>query len=162
MAFPLSREVMNEALFFDDVEIGDHWRSPSRMIQQSDVLEFAELTGDHNPLHVDVEFARKTPFRRPIAHGLLGMSIVAGLGSRSPAMHTAAFTRILDWRFVNPIYIGDTVHVETEVLEKRPSGRRRGLIVWRRQLVNQENVVVQEGTSETLVMMTVGAKLLPR
>jgi acyl dehydratase len=159
----MNKTVVSETLFFDDVEIGNLWRSPERTIQQSDVLEFAALTGDDNPLHVDPEFARRTPFQRPIAHGLLGMSIVAGLGSRSPSMHTAAFTRILEWRFVKPIYIGDTVHVVTEVVDKRASGRRRGLITWRRQLVNQDNVVVQEGTAETLVLMqTTAARVLPR
>jgi acyl dehydratase len=153
---------MNDALFFDDVEIGNHWRSPARTIRKADVVDFAELTGDDNPLHLDEDFARRTPFQRPIAHGLLGMSIVAGLGSRSPLMHTAAFTRILEWRFLRPIYIGDTVHVETEVIDKRATGRRRGMVTWRRQLVNQDNQVVQEGTAETLVMMNSAARVVPR
>lgn len=158
----MNEVLTSETLYFDDVEVGHQWRSPTRTVQRNDVVEFAELTGDDNPLHLDAEFASKTPFQRPIAHGLLGMSLVAGLGSRSPLMHTAAFVRIVDWRFLKPIYIGDTVHVETEVVEKRATGRRRGLITWRRQLVNQDQVVVQEGTAETLVLLSDQARILPR
>jgi acyl dehydratase len=67
-------------------------------------------------------------------------------------MDQPVFTRVLDWRFMRPIYIGDTVHVQTFVLDKRPSGRRRGIVTWKRQLVNQHNEVVQEGTTETMVL----------
>ena len=154
---------MEEPLYFDDVEIGHHWCSPTRTIQSADLAAFADLTGDDNPLHLDQEFASRTPFGKPIAHGLLGLSLVAGLGSHSPLMHTAAFVRIVDWRFVKPVYVGDTVHVETAVLDKRATGRRRGIITWKRQLVNQHNDVVQEGTAETLVLQHAAAKrLLPR
>lgn len=142
----------DEPLHFDEVEVGDTWESPARTVTESDVTQFACLTGDFNPLHVDREFARQTPFGQPIAHGLLGLSLVAGLGSGSPRMVTLSFLRILDWQFLHPIRFGDTVHVQTEILSKEPSGRgRRGLIVWKRQLVNQEGVVVQEGRTETLV-----------
>jgi acyl dehydratase len=155
---------MEEPLFFDDVEVGQCWRSPARTIHSTDVAQFAELTGDDNPLHLDDEFARQTPFGKPIAHGLLGMSLVAGLGSRSPWMHTAVFLRVVDWRFLRPIYLGDTVYVETILLEKRPAGRRRGMMVWKRQLINQHQEVVQEGTAETLVLVHSldRHKMLPR
>jgi acyl dehydratase len=146
--------IQHEApIHFEDIEVGDRWRSPDRTIDVVDVQAFAQLTGDHNPLHLDEQFASQTPFGRPIAHGLLGMSLVAGLGSRSPWMDTAVFVRVLDWHFVRPLYVGDTVHVQTQVLDKRATGRRRGLVTWRRQLFNQHNEVVQEGTTETLVML---------
>jgi acyl dehydratase len=104
-----------------------------------------------NPLHVDHEHARSTPFGKPIAHGLLGLSFVAGLGCYSPWMQTAAFVGITEWKFLKPLYVGDTVRVRTEVLSKSPKGRRHGQIQWRRTLVNQAGEVVQEGTFETLV-----------
>jgi len=140
-----------EPLGFDEVEVGQRWRSAARTVTEADVVNFACLTGDFNPLHVDHEYAKQTPFGRPIAHGLLGMALVAGLGSRAPYMKTAAFTRILEWHFLRPIYIGDTVHVETEVVAKEQKGRRRGLVQWRRQLINQAGEVLQEGVTETLV-----------
>jgi acyl dehydratase len=149
-------------LYFEDIEVGHRWRSPDRAIQDSDIEAFAQLTGDHNPLHLDEEFASQTPFRRPIAHGLLGMSFVAGLGSRSPWMDTSVFVRVVEWRFVQPLYVGDVVHVQTEVLQKRATGRRRGLVTWRRQLLNQNNEVVQEGTTETLVALHGTPGAVPR
>lgn len=143
---------LDEPRWFEDVSTGDCWRSPSRTITETDVVNFAGLTGDFNPLHVDHRFARSTPFGRPIAHGLLGLSLVAGLGSNSPSMHTAAFVRLVDWKFLHPIFIGDTLFVETEVAEKQTRGRKHGLIIWQRRLINGDNaIVVQQGTFETLV-----------
>jgi 3-hydroxybutyryl-CoA dehydratase len=143
---------LDEPRWFDQVEIGDTWRSQVRTITEADVMNFAHLTGDFNPLHVDHKFCSNTPFGRPIAHGLFGLSLVAGLGSNSPTMHTAAFTRVAEWKFLHPIFFGDTVYVVTEVIDKQPSGRRHGLIVWRRQLINDGNgTVVQQGVFETLV-----------
>jgi acyl dehydratase len=151
-----------DPLCFDDVAVGDFWLSPARTVQERDVLAFADLTGDRNPLHLDEEFARQTPFGRPIAHGLLGMSLVGGLGSRSPWLNTAVFVRVVEWRFARPLYVGDTVHVKTTVLDKGTPGRRRGLITWKRQLINQHNDIVQEGTTETLVPLHVASPKLPR
>lgn len=148
----------HEPLFFDDVQAGDRWTSPGRTITETDLVNFAGLTGDYDPLHVDHEYARQTPFGRRIAHGLFGLSLVAGLGSHSPWMRTAAFVRIVEWKFQKPMHIGDTVHVETEIVEKqRSKGRRRGSIIWRRSLVNQAGETVQIGTTETLVQIRVAA-----
>jgi acyl dehydratase len=142
---------MVDVLYFDDVELGDLWESPARTITETDVVNFAGMTGDFTPLHVDHQYASNTPFKRPIAHGLLGLSLLAGLSSRCPNIATVAFVSVRDWNFLKPIFFGDTVHALTEVIEKRPHGRRRGKIVWERQLVNQEGIVVQRGVFETLV-----------
>jgi 3-hydroxybutyryl-CoA dehydratase len=142
---------MQPPLSFDDVKPGDIFHSPTRTITETDVVMFAGMTGDINPLHVDHEYARSTPFGKPIAHGLLGLSFVAGLGCFSPWMHTAAFMGIREWKFLKPLFIGDTVHVRTEVLTMTPKGRRHGQITWQRSLINQAGEVVQEGTFETLV-----------
>ena len=153
----------HEPLYFDDVQVGDSWVSLGRTITESDLVNFAGMTGDYDPLHVDHEFARQTPFGRRIAHGLLGLSLVAGLGSHSPWMQTAAFVRIVEWKFLKPMYIGDTVRVETEIVEKqRTKARRRGTIVWRRSLLNQAGEVVQTGTTETLVQVRAAVAPAPR
>lgn len=151
---------MKEPICFEDVNVGDVWHSPTRTVTETDVVNFAGMTGDYNPLHVDHEFARSTPFGKPIAHGLLGLSLVAGLGSFSPWIQTAAFLRIVEWKFARPLYIGDTVRVRTEVLGKQPKGRRHGLVTWQRELINQMGEVVQAGTFETLVKVAVQAKVL--
>src|SRR5688572_8403946 len=144
-----------QPLTFDEVQVGDRWQSPRRTVTEADIVTFAGMTGDFNPLHVDHEFARETPFGKPVAHGLLGLAWVAGLGSNSPLMRTDAFVRIIEWRFFKPLFAGDTVHVETEVMAMAPSGRKRGLVTWRRRLVNQSGTVVQEGTFETLVRRSI-------
>ncbi len=142
-------------LTYEDLEVGDTWTSPARTVTETDIVNFACLTGDFNPLHVDREHARGTPYRGRIAHGLLGLSYMAGLSSFSPCVDTAAFIQIVNWRFERPIYIGDTIHVVTEVIKKQQNGRRRGHVIWRRRIVNQHNEVVQEGEIETLVMRSV-------
>ena len=152
---------MDAALAFEDVNLGDVWHSPSRTITETDVVNFAGMTGDYNSLHVDHEFARNTPFGKPIAHGLLGLSFVAGLGCFSPWVQVAAFVRIVDWKFARPLYIGDTVRVRTEVIGKQQRGRRHGLVTWRRELINQTGDTVQQGRFETLVRVAEHATILP-
>lgn len=142
---------MNELLYFDDLEVGQVFHSLGRTVTETDVVNFAGLTGDYTSLHVDHAYAANTPFRKPIAHGLLGLSMLAGLSSRCPSVATAAFVSVREWKFQRPIFFGDTVHAVTEVLEKRQHGRRRGEIIWSRQLVNQDGQVVQSGIFETLV-----------
>jgi acyl dehydratase len=142
-----------EYLHFEDIEIGDNWTSPSRTLIESDITGFAGLTGDFDPLHMDHQYARETPFGKPIAHGLLGLSFVAGLSSQCPAMRTVAFVSISDWQFRSPMYVGDTVHVVTRVDEKRPHGRKAGVVTWTRELINQDGNVVQTGTFKTMVSL---------
>jgi acyl dehydratase len=144
---------MSDLLYFDNVDVGQVWESPARTVTETDVVNFACMTGDFTALHVDHHHAADTPFRKPIAHGLLGLSLLAGLSSRCPNMSTAAFVGVRDWKFLKPIFFGDTLHVVTEVIEKRQHGRKRGEVIWHRQLVNHEGQVVQSGVFETLVNM---------
>ena len=100
---------MDNRLCFENLQVGQSWISPSRTITETDVVNFANSTGDHNPLHTDYEYAKRTHFRQPIAHGLLGLSWVAGLGSNHPSVNTVAFTTIRNWEFTRPLFFGDTV-----------------------------------------------------
>jgi acyl dehydratase len=139
-------------LYFDDVAVDQEWQSPGRTVTQADIVNFAGISGDFNPIHLDAEFAKNTPFHQPIAHGLLVFSIASGLGLFSPPMRTIAFLGIRDWQFLGPVFIGDTIRVRTRVLEKTPRARgRRGEIAWQRQILNQAGKVVQEGVTLTLV-----------
>jgi 3-hydroxybutyryl-CoA dehydratase len=139
-------------LYFDDVEVGQQWQSLGRTITEADIVHFAGLSGDFNPMHIDHEFAKTTPFRRPIAHGLLVFSIASGLGLHAPPMRTLAIVAIKDWQFKGPIFAGDTIHVRSTVVAKEARSRgRRGEITWRREILNQENKLIQEGITMTLV-----------
>ncbi|HTU23106.1 MAG TPA: MaoC/PaaZ C-terminal domain-containing protein [Gemmataceae bacterium] len=139
-------------LFFDDVEVGQEWESLGRTITETDIVNFAGLSGDFNPIHIDHEFAASTPFRKPIAHGLLVFSMSSGLGLYSPPMRTLAFLSIREWHFRGPVFIGDTLRAVSKVLNKEIRGRgRRGEITWQRQIINQHRKIVQEGVTVTLV-----------
>lgn len=139
-------------LYFEDVEVGQAWESPAREVTAGDIRQFAELTGDFNPIHVNEEYAATTPFGRTIAHGLLTLAIGSGLGIDHPPMRTIAVIELKNMRFLAPVYPGDRVHTKTIVVAKERKGRgRRGLITWQRQLINQDNRIAQDGFSVTLV-----------
>ena len=152
---------MNQSLYFEELRVGDRWQSRARTITEADVVSFAGLTGDYDPLHVDHEYVKQTPFGKPIAHGLLGLSFVAGLGSHFPMVHTVAFVAVRNWEFLRPAFIGDTVHAVNEVTETKDAGRRRGIVLWKRQLVNHRGEVLQQGTFETLVARAPATKAAP-
>ena len=139
-------------LYFDDVEVGQEWESLGRTVTEADIVNFAGLSGDFNPIHMDHEFAKTSPFRAPVAHGLLVMVMSSGLGLTAPPMRTLALMALREWQFKEPVYFGDTIRLRSKVLEKEARGRgRRGVITWQRQIVNQEGKIVQEGISLTLV-----------
>lgn len=143
--------VTNEPLSFEQLNIGDKWTSVDRTVVAADLQSFADLTGDHDPLHTDPQFAANGPFGKPVAHGLLGLSILAGLSSNAPAVLTAALVDIRSWSFSKPVFVGDVVRAVTEIIDLKPRGRRHGEVHWYRQLFNQKSEKVQDGILVTLV-----------
>jgi acyl dehydratase len=138
--------------YFDDIEVGEEYESPGRTVTESDIVLFAGLSGDYNVLHTDAEFMKQSPFGERIAHGLLGLSMQAGLFTRATqAYATLAFVG-LRWRFKNPIKIGDTIRLRAKVASKRETSKPdRGLITVERTVLNQRGEVVQEGQTDLLV-----------
>lgn len=101
---------------FEDLKIGDS-SSFRKTITETDVVMYAGLTGDFNPIHIDEVYACSVPFGRRIAHGMLSMSLLTNvLGNKFPGLGTV----ILDvqCRFVAPVFINDTITVEVTVAEK--------------------------------------------
>lgn len=139
-------------LYFDDLEVGQEWTSGGRTVTDADIVNFAGFSGDFNPMHVDHEFAKGTPFRRPIAHGFAIFCIASGLGIVAPPVRTVALLKVGVWNFRQPVFIGDTVRSVSRVKEKALRGRgRRGEVVWYRAVVNQDGKVVQDGEVVTVV-----------
>lgn len=144
-------------LYYEDLAQGQCWKSPSRQITKEDVMSFSSLTGDCDPLHLAAMPAGGTkkmlqsPFGAPVAHGLLGLSILAGLSTEYPRAATLALVGILDWQFEHPIFFDEIVHVVTEVETIAPHGRRAGRVTWLRKLISSDGRVLQQGRFVTLV-----------
>ncbi len=131
--------------------------SAGRTITESDIVTFAGLSGDYNQIHTDAEFSKATPFGRRVAHGLLGLSIASGLAMRTGVLEgtVMAFREINAWKFVKPVFIGDTLHVEMEVAETKALPRLGGgAIVISLEVKNQNGETVMKGTWTALVRST--------
>jgi 3-hydroxybutyryl-CoA dehydratase len=139
-------------LFFDDLELGHTWESYGRTVTEADIVNFAGFSGDFNPIHIDHEFAKNTPFRRVFCHGFAVFSMASGMSVQSPPTRIVAMTRVKFWIFYMPVFAGDTIKMRSKVAEKTVKGRgRRGEVVWAREIVNQDGKAVQGGELVTLV-----------
>lgn len=144
---------------FEEFTVGDAVESPARTITESDVVLFAGLSGDYNPLHTDAEYAKGTIFGTRVAHGLLGLSVASGLAWRTGFLEGTAEALIgVDWKFRAPIRIGDTIRLRAEVSQKREMARLGGgFVTFTVTLLNQRDEVVQKGTWTVLVRGRGGA-----
>lgn len=140
-------------LYFDDIAEGDTYETPRRTVTEADVVTFAGLTGDYNPLHTDEVFAQTTPFGGRVAHGLLGLSISAGLVNQT-GLFAGSVLGLLgydEWKFTGPLRFGDTIHVRMTVAKSRLSSKGdRGVVHWAREVINQDDEIIQSGTSIVL------------
>lgn len=138
---------------FDELAQGDTFQSPARMLSEADITAFAELSGDHNPVHLDDAYARGTPFRGRIAHGLLVQSVASGLAWQTGVFEgTIVALAEMQMRFEAAVRPGDTIRVELSVLSKEAApGPRRGLVRWRTRVQNQSGETVIDGEWLTLL-----------
>jgi 3-hydroxybutyryl-CoA dehydratase len=146
-------ETHARGLHFEEFSVGQEIASPSRTITETDVVQFAGLSGDYNPLHTDAEFAKTTPYGQRIAHGLLGLAVASGLAARAGFIEGTALAFMgVNWKFKAPILIGDTIHLQTRVTRLRamPS-MGGGMVIFDMRVLNQRAEVVQEGEWTLLV-----------
>ena len=136
-----------KSLYFEDFSVGRLFTSDIRVITAADVDQFAELSGDTNPIHVDSEFARDSIYGERIVHGLLTLSVVSGLAVElGIAERTTIAFKSLDWRFKKAVAVGDSIQAEFKVIDRRAlPGQAGGLVVFRIRVVNQEGALVQTG-----------------
>ncbi len=145
-------ESSSRGRYFDEFEIGQEYSSLGRTVTEADVVAFAALSGDYNQLHTDAEFAKTTPFGARIAHGLLGLAVASGLGSRVGFIEGTALAFLgLEWKFAKPIFLGDTVSLKAKVARKKPLGDQAGIVVFQVALVNQKGETTQRGEWTILV-----------
>ena len=133
--------------FFEDFAVGDEFVTPGRTVTEADVVMFAALSGDYNPVHTDAEYMKESIFGERIAHGLLGLSLVGGLKYRTDYAPEADMAFLgLSWAFRGPIRFGDTIHAILRITAKRETSKPdRGILVQAIQVLNQQGQVVQEG-----------------
>ena len=129
--------------FFEDFKEGEEFESPARTVTEADIVNFAGISGDFNPLHVDEQFAKKTKFGRRIAHGVLTFAIMTGLWGRTGFLEgtAEAFYGVDRLRFTRPVFIGDTIKVKVKVVSMEDRGET-GLITFHNEVVNQRGEVV--------------------
>ncbi len=145
-----------DKIYFEDWHVGDRVVTSSRTINETDVAVFAALTGDWNPLHTDPEYANTTTFGERIIHGQLSLSIGAGLLMR--ALNSTPLAKFIPtlWaiekaRFIAPSKVGDTVHVESEVVNLTGVDEKRGLVTIHQRMKNQRGEDVLLSTCKILV-----------
>ena len=132
---------------FEAIRIGDG-ATIVRTITSEDVRRFAELTGDHNPLHVDRAFAETTPYKDIVVHGMLGASLLSTLiGTELPGEGAVWISQAFE--FLHPIRLDDTLTVTGTVTQKH---EREHLLGMEARIVNQRNVVVLTGKGMVKVM----------
>lgn len=137
----------NRGLTFDQFNLGDTFISPARTVTETDVVTFAGLSGDFNPLHIDEEFARTTPFGGRIAHGMLVAAMSTGMANWLGVFEgttLALMEQLLQYK--GPVKFGDTVHLELTVAEKKETSKPdRGVVIFEARVRNQDGKPVLDG-----------------
>jgi acyl dehydratase len=142
-------------------KVGDKAVSPGRTVTESDVVMFAGISGDWDELHTNIEYMKNSPFGQRIAHGMLTLSIGSGLAFRArqrQPVEVLAFLGMDNVRFTAPVFIGDTIRAESEVIEARPSKSRpdTGILKFKNSVKNQRDETV--ATWETALMVSTRQK----
>ncbi len=141
-------------LYWEEWEVGAEFTSPARTVTETDIVMFAGLSGDYNPLHTNEEFCKQTQFGTRIAHGPLVYAIAAGLLFQLHLYDDTliAFLGFENLRFTKPVKSGDTIHARIKVLDKREtSNPERGVMRRELHVLNQRGEVVQESIQAFLL-----------
>jgi acyl dehydratase len=142
-------------LYFEDFSVGQKMITEKRTITENDIMAFAALSGDDNRIHTDPEFSKTTMFGKQIAHGLLGLSIASGLAWQTGILDgtVLAFREVNEWKFVKPVFIGDTIYVDLEVKATKALPRiGGGSVTIMLEVKNQHEEVCHRGLWTVLMM----------
>ncbi len=148
--------MMGSAPRFDDFVPGSAFQSRTRTVTETDVVNFAGISGDFIELHVSDAYASSSPHGRRIAHGALVFSIATGLSAQMNLVNdiVLAFAGVDHLRFIEPVFIGDTLRVTKRVLERREIGGDRGLLRFDTRVLNQHARPVLAYVGKYLVVRT--------
>jgi acyl dehydratase len=142
-------------LYFEEFSAGQKIVTEGRTVSDQDIVTFAELSGDNNRIHLDEQFSKAGPFGQRVAHGLLGLSLASGLAWRTGILDgtVIAFREVNEWKFIKPIFIGDTVHAELNIIETKALPRiGGGSVLITTELKNQKGEICMKGNWTILIM----------
>jgi acyl dehydratase len=142
-------------MYFEEFQVGQKIVSAGRTVTESDIVSFAGISGDFTQIHTDAEFSKATPFGKRIAHGILGLSIASGLAIQTGVLEgtVIAFREINEWKFIKPVFIGDTIHVDMDVVETKEIKRiGGGAVIIQLNVNNQDGDTVMKGSWNVLVL----------
>ncbi len=142
--------------YFDEFQPGLRIATAGRTITEADVVNFAGLSGDYNQIHVDAAYSQDGPFGQRVAHGLLVLAAVSGLAVQTGVMEgtVIAFREIGEWKFIKPVFFGDTIHAELEVKEAKEIRRiGAGSVTIEVSVKNQKDDIVMKGLWIVLIAL---------
>lgn len=143
---------MTHKLKFTEIVQGLNYITPGIVVTEAHIVAFAGIGGDFFELHMDDMFAVEKGFRTRVAHGLLGLTLVDGLKNRSQVQFDAVASLEWQYKFVAPVYSGDRIHSQIEVLQVyKTKDVLHGIVKLGFSVLNQDNVVVQEGVNVLMV-----------
>jgi acyl dehydratase len=139
--------------YWDDATVGDEGVSPTVTVTGEIIDQYADVSGDHTPVHVDEEYARKSHFGQRVAHGLYGLAVADGLKCQSEYRFLPGMSLGWTWDFLLPIRIGDILHVKFRIQCKRLSKSKPGwgIVIIPCELINQDGKVVQRGEHKLMI-----------
>lgn len=139
---------MARGTFFSDFKVGDVYTSVGRTVTEADVVMFAGLSWDTNPLHTDATFAATTPFKQRIAHGMLSAAISTGLGQTLGIFEGTTLALLgQTFEYKGPVFIGDTIRLRLTVTSTTPSSKGgKGVVVFQSDILKQDDSVAITGT----------------
>lgn len=141
--------------YWDDFKVGETFETAARTVEAGDVSLFAGLSGDFNPLHLNEEFAKTSPFGGRVAHGILTLAISNGHQNQLGIFEgtTLALLGIDRIRFTGPVRLGDTVHTAMTIKETKPSSKPdRGVVTYEVAVKNQKGETVMHCEQSVLMM----------
>lgn len=142
-------------LFFEEFSVGQIFEHPiRRTITDADNVFFSALTHNPAPLHLDAEYMKHTEFGKPLVNSCFTFGLMVGIAVNDTTLGTTVANLGMDEvRFPNPLYPGDTVRVETEVLALRASKSRpdNGIVTFAHRAYNQNDVLVAQFTRAALM-----------
>ena len=156
----MTPDTINWSAPFEALDVGQEFTTRGRTVTESDVVGFASLTGDWHPQHSDAQWASASPFGERIAHGMLVVSLAAGLVPFDPG-RVVALRRVSDATFKRPVRFGDTLRVEGRIADVAPASEEAGLVTFAWNVVNQEDRTVCRARVEVLWKRDVLAEIEP-